>query len=97
MLPILAWIKRLCDQVIRELGAENLEFAWRPEVVVDPSVQRENLVACVSAGMMTRRRAAAIMGEILPDDPMADVLAVTTGGVAALPRLDQAALCPCYS
>ncbi len=85
LLPILAWIKRLCDHVIRDLGAENLEFAWRPEVVVDPTVQRENLVAYVSAGMMTRRRAAAIMGEILPEDPMADVLAVTTGqGVARL-------------
>ena len=54
-------------------------------MVVDPSVQRENLVAYVSAGMMTRRRAAEIMGETLPDDPMADVLAVTTGqGVARL-------------
>ena len=34
---------------------------------------------------MTRRRAAEIMGETLPDDPMADVLTVTTGqGVVEL-------------
>ena len=47
-------------------------------MVVDPTVQRENLVAYVNAGMMTRRRAAEIMGDTLPD-PMADVLVVTTG------------------
>ncbi|WP_244593111.1 phage portal protein [Rhodoblastus acidophilus] len=83
--PILAWIKRLCDAILIQLGAPNLEFAWRNETVVDPTVQRENLVALVNAGMMTRRRAAQIMGEILPDDPMADVLAITTGqGVAKL-------------
>ncbi|MBB4200703.1 hypothetical protein GGD83_004532 [Rhodoblastus sphagnicola] len=35
-------------------------------------------MALVNAGMMTRRRAAQIMGEILPSDPMADVLAITT-------------------
>jgi hypothetical protein len=86
LLPILAWIKRLCDHVIRGLlGAENLEFAWGHESVVDPTVQRENLVAYVGAGMMTRRRAAEILGETLPDDPMADVLTVTTGqGVVTL-------------
>ena len=77
--PILAWIKRLCDHVIVMLGGEGLEFVWNTESVVDPTVQRENLVAYVGAGMMTRRRAAEIMGEILPDDPMADVLTVTTG------------------
>lgn len=80
LLPILAWIKRLCDHVIRQLlGAQNLEFAWGHEAVVDPTIQRANLVAYVGAGMMTRRRAAEIMGETLPDDPMADVLMVTTG------------------
>ena len=86
LLPILAWIKRLCDHVIRGLlGAENLEFAWGHESVVDPTVQRENLVAYVGAGMMTRRRAAEILGETLPDDPMADVLTVMTGqGVVTL-------------
>ncbi len=86
LLPILNWIKRLCDHVIQTLlGAENLEFSWRHEPTIDPTVQRENLVAYVSAGMMTRRRAAEIMGEALPDDPMADVLTVTTGqGVVKL-------------
>jgi hypothetical protein len=86
LLPILGWIKRLCDHVIQNLlGADNLEFVWRHEAVIDPTVQRENLVAYVNAGMMTRRRAAQIMGETLPDDPMADVLAVTTGqGVVGL-------------
>ena len=83
--PILAWIKRLCDHVITLLGAQNLEFAWRNETAIDPTIQRENLVALVNAGMMTRRRAAQIMGETLPTDPMADVLAVTTGqGVVRL-------------
>jgi hypothetical protein len=84
--PILAWIKRLCDHVIGDLlGAENLEFVWGHNTVADPTIQRENLVAYVGAGMMTRRRAAAILGETLPDDPMADVLTVTTGqGVARL-------------
>jgi hypothetical protein len=77
--PILAWIKRLCDHVINQLGAQNLEFAWRTDAVVDPTIQRENLVALVNAGMMTRRRAAQILGETLPDDPMADVLTITTG------------------
>jgi hypothetical protein len=86
LMPILAWIKRLCDHVIGDLlGAENLEFVWGHESAVDPTIQRENLVAYVSAGMMTRRRAAALMGETLPDDPMADVLTVTTGqGVVTL-------------
>jgi hypothetical protein len=83
--PILAWIKRLCDEAIRQLGAENVEFVWRQESVIDASAQRENLVAFVNSGMMTRRRAAEILGETLPDDPMADVLTVTTGqGVARL-------------
>ena len=85
LLPILAWIKRLCDHVIHLLGAENLEFVWGHESIIDPTVQRENLVAYVGAGMMTRRRAAEILGETLPDDPMADVLTVTTGrGVVRL-------------
>jgi hypothetical protein len=86
LLPILAWIKRLCDHVIRDLlGADNLEFAWGHESVIDPTLQRGNLVAYVGAGMMTRRRAAEILGEVLPDDPMADVLMVTTGqGVVRL-------------
>jgi hypothetical protein len=86
LLPILNWIKRLCDHVIQTLlGADNLEFSWRHEPTIDPTIQRENLVAYVSAGMMTRRRAAEIMGEALPDDPMADVLTVTTGqGVVGL-------------
>jgi hypothetical protein len=86
LLPILAWLKRLCDHVIRHmLGAENLEFVWTPERAVDPSLQRANLVAYVSAGMMTRRRAAEIMGETIPSDPLADVLTVTTGqGVVRL-------------
>ncbi len=86
LLPILNWIKRLCDHVIQTLlGADNLEFSWRHEPTIDPTIQRENLVAYVSAGMMTRRRAAEIMGEALPDDPMADVLTVTTGqGVVKL-------------
>ncbi len=67
------------------LGAKNLEFSWRHEPTIDPTIQRENLVAYVSAGMMTRRRAAEILGETIPDDPMADVLAVTTGqGVVEL-------------
>jgi hypothetical protein len=67
------------------LGSDNLEFSWRHEPTIDPTIQRENLVAYVSAGMMTRRRAAEIMGEALPDDPMADVLTVTTGqGVVGL-------------
>ncbi|WP_374545010.1 phage portal protein [Rhodoblastus sp.] len=80
LLPILAWIKRLCDHVIQTmLGVEGVEFVWRHETVTDPTVQRENLVAFVNAGMMTRRRAAEIMGETLPPDPMADVLTVTTG------------------
>jgi hypothetical protein len=80
LLPILAWIKRLCDHVIHNLlGADNVEFTWRADEVVDPTVQRENLVALVNAGLMTRRRAAEIMGETLPNDPLADVLLVTTG------------------
>jgi len=77
--PILAWIKRLCDHIITLLGAQDVEFAWRTDAQVDPTVQRENLVALVNAGMMTRRRAAEILGETLPNDPMADVLTVTTG------------------
>ncbi len=86
LLPILAWVKRVCDHVIQNLlGAKNLEFSWRHEPTIDPTIQRENLVAYVSAGMMTRRRAAEILGETLPDDPMADVLTVTTGqGVVGL-------------
>jgi hypothetical protein len=56
-----------------------VEFVWRSEAVIDPTVQRENLVANVNSGMMTRRRAAEIMGETLPADAMADVLTVTTG------------------
>jgi len=82
--PILAWIKRLCDAILIQLGAPNLEFAWRHDATIDPTVQRENLVALVNSGMMTRRRAAQIMGEILPSDPMADVLTVTGQGVARL-------------
>lgn len=83
--PILAWIKRLCDHVIVMLGGEGLEFVWNAESVIDPTVQRENLVAYVGAGMMTRRRAAEIMGETLPADPMTDVLTMTTGqGVVRL-------------
>ena len=84
--PILAWIKRLCDHVIHNLlGADTIEFTWRADEVVDPTVQRENLFALVGAGMMTRRRAAEIMGETLPNDPLADVLLVTTGqGVVRL-------------
>ena len=59
LLPILAWVKRVCDHVIQNLlGAKNLEFSWRHEPTIDPTIQRENLVAYVSAGMMTRRRAA---------------------------------------
>lgn len=27
--PILAWIKRLCDEAIGLLGAANVEFVWR--------------------------------------------------------------------
>ncbi len=85
LLPILAWIKRLCDHVIHELAADNIEFVWRNDSVVDPTVQRENLVAYVGAGMMTRRRAAEIMGETIPADPLAEVLTVTTGqGVVRL-------------
>jgi hypothetical protein len=86
LFPILAWIKRLCDHVIQSmLGVDSLEFAWRHETAIDPTVQRENLVAYVNAGMMTRRRAAEIMGEKLPADPMADVLTVSTGqGVVRL-------------
>jgi hypothetical protein len=86
LFPILAWIKRLCDHVIQNmLGVDSLEFAWRHETAIDPTVQRENLVAYVNAGMMTRRRAAEIMGEKLPADPMADVLTVSTGqGVVRL-------------
>jgi len=86
LFPVLAWIKRLCDHVIQNmLGAEGLEFDWLHENIVDPTIQRENLVAYVNAGMMTRRRAAEIMGETLPADLMADVLAVTTGqGVVRL-------------
>ena len=85
LMPILAWIKRLCDHVIRMLGGENIEFVWRNDSVVDPTIQRENLVAYVSAGMITRRRAAEIMGETVPNDPLADVLTVTTGqGVVRL-------------
>ena len=79
LMPILAWIKRLCDHVIHMLGGDNIEFVWRNDAVVDPTIQRENLVAYVGAGMITRRRAAEIMGETLPSDPMADVLTVTTG------------------
>jgi len=72
------------SQMSNEEGLQPI-LAWRNETVVDPTVQRENLVALVNAGIMTRRRAAQIMGEILPDDPMADVLAITTGqGVAKL-------------
>ncbi len=83
--PILAWIKRLSDHVLVMLGGEGLEFVWNTECVIDPTVQRENLVAYVGAGLMTRRRAAEIMGEALPDDPMADVLTMTTGqGVVRL-------------
>jgi hypothetical protein len=85
LLPILGWIKRLCDHVIYMLGGEGLEFVWNTESVIDPTVQRENLVAYVGAGMMTRRRAAEIMGETLPDDPMVDILTMTTGsGVVML-------------
>jgi hypothetical protein len=86
LFPILAWIKRLCDHVIQNmLGVDSLEFTWRHETAIDPTVQRENLVAYVNAGMMTRRRAAEIMGERLPADPMADVLTVSTGqGVVRL-------------
>ena len=84
-MPILAWIKRLCDHAIHMLGGDNIEFVWRNDAVVDPTIQRENLVAYVGAGMITRRRAAEIMGETLPSDPMADVLTVTTGqGVVKL-------------
>ena len=86
LLPILGWIKRLCDHIIHTLlGAENIEFTWRHEATVDPTEQRENLVAYVNAGMMTRRRAAEILGETLPDDPMAGILTVMTGqGVVRL-------------
>jgi hypothetical protein len=63
-----------------------VEFVWRRESVVDPTVQRENLVAYVGTGMMTRHRAAEIMGETLPDDPMADVL---TGLFLAVVERDQ--------
>jgi hypothetical protein len=88
--PILAWIKRLCDETIGLLGAANVEFVWRSEAAIDPTVQRENLVAYVNSGMMTRRRAAEIMGETLPGDPMADVLTVTTGqGVVRLNQLSK--------
>jgi hypothetical protein len=46
LLPILAWIKRLCDHVIRQmLVVKNLELAWRSEVEIDPTVQWERLVA----------------------------------------------------
>ncbi|HUO54839.1 MAG TPA: phage portal protein, partial [Rhodoblastus sp.] len=92
LLPILNWIKRLCDHVIQNLlGAPGLEFVWRHEPVIDPTVQRENLVAYVNAGMMTRRRAAQILGETLPDDPMADVLTVMTGqGVVSLNKPSEA-------
>ena len=86
LLPILNWIKRLCDHVIQNLlGAPALEFVWRHEPVIDPTLQRENLVAYVSAGMMNRKRAAEIMGETLPDDPMADApMGTTERGVACL-------------
>ena len=88
LLPILNWIKRLCDHVIQNLlGATDIEFSWRHEPVIDPTVQRENLVAYVSAGMMTRKRAVEIMGETLPDDPMADVMTVTTGQGVPVGRL----------
>ena len=50
--PILAWIKRLCDHVIVMLGGEGLEFVWNAESVIDPTVQRENLVAYVGAGKL---------------------------------------------
>jgi hypothetical protein len=101
LLPILAWIKRLCDHVIQNLlGASGVEFVWRHEPAIDPTVQRENLVAYVNAGMMTRRRAAEIMGESLPADPMADVLTVTTGqgvvglgGSCGLAEVKKANLC----
>ncbi len=87
LFPVLGWIKRLCDHIIQDmLGADNLEFNWRHETIIDPTIQRENLVAYVTAGMMTRRRAAEILGETLPADPMADVLTVTTGSGAV--RLD---------
>lgn len=79
MLPILGWIKLLCDHVTQTLpGSTELEFVWRHKEVIDPTVQRENLVAFVNSGMMTSRRAAEIMGETLRADPMADVLTVTT-------------------
>jgi hypothetical protein len=86
LLPILSWIKRLCDHIVQNLlGSGDVEFVWRHEPVIDPTIQRENLVAYVNAGMMTRRRAAEIMGETLPSDPMADVPTVMTGqGVVRL-------------
>lgn len=86
LLPVLNWVKRLVDHIAQNLlGARGVEFVWRNEPVIDPTVQRENLVAYVSAGMMTRKRAAEILGEVLPDDPMAEVLTVTTAqGVVGL-------------
>ena len=62
--PILAWIKRLCDAILTQNSApQTSNSPGSNEAAVDPTVQRENLVALVNAGMMTRRRAAQIMGE----------------------------------
>jgi len=90
--PVLNWIKRLCDRVIRdELNQPNVEFAWGGEDKTDPTVQRENLVSYVNAGMMTRRRAAQIMGEELPQDPAVDTLMVmTSSGPVPLDQYQQA-------
>ena len=64
LLPILNWIKRPCDHVIQNLlGAVDLEFSWRHEPTIGQTVQRENLVAYVSAGMTSGQNVAQCRAE----------------------------------
>lgn len=61
--PVLLYIKRLIDRIIREdFGASDLEFHWNDDEERDPKTQAEIDVMYVNAGLKTRNEIRDALG-----------------------------------
>ncbi len=76
--PLMAWVKRLADNVIqRRMGNNDLEFAWEQDDAISQQEQATVLSTYVKEGIYTVNEARDALGQ--EPDPNGDELMVYTG------------------
>jgi len=76
--PVLLYIKRLVDRIIREdFNSPDLEFHWNDDDEKDPLIQSQIDTAYVAAGIKSRNEIRDSLG--LDDEEGGDALLVTAG------------------